>query len=116
MNAQDETGESLLSNQDSFTIFQWPGANAYTPSYLQVWRRTNVFGTRADQTVVRILLEDMRCPAGHAAHRKERREQIDRHADHVIRAGRIKVYIGIQLFLGFHERLDPRGHFIPLPL
>ena len=51
-------------------------------------RRADVLGARADQPVVRVLLQDVRRPAGHAAHGKHRREQLRRNAERVIRGRR----------------------------
>src|SRR5690606_17662212 len=38
--------------------------------------RSGVLGTRTDQAVVLVLLKDVRRPAGHAADREDRREQV----------------------------------------
>ena len=62
-------------------------------------RRPDVLGARADQAVVRVLLEDVRRPAGDAADGEDRREQIDRDAERVVRRRRVEVDVRVQLLL-----------------
>src|SRR5688572_476699 len=83
---------------------------------LQLRRRTSVLSSRANQPVVRILLENVCRPARHAAHRKERRKQINGHPDHVVRARGVEVDVRVDLLFGLHDFLDPRRHLKPLAL
>src|SRR5687767_6707843 len=46
--------------------------------------RADVVGARPDEAVVRVLFEAVRRPARHAAHREDRREQIDWNAERVV--------------------------------
>src|SRR5262249_840500 len=59
--------------------------------------RADVFRARANQAVVRVLLEHVRGPARDAADRENRREQIDRDAERVVRRRGIEVHVRIQL-------------------
>src|SRR5262245_42034452 len=76
-------------------------------------RRPRIVGARTDQTVVRVLLEDVRGPAGDAAHREDRRVEIDRDAERVVGGCRVEVDVRIQLLLAFDERLDALRHIEP---
>ena len=77
--------------------------------------RADVVGARADQAVVRVLLEHVRRPARDAADREDRREQIDRDAERVVGRRRIEVDVRVQLLLGLHQRLDALRHLEPAP-
>ena len=54
----------------------------------------------ANQAVVTILLENVRGPAGHAAHREDRGEEVDGNAERIVGGRRIEVHVGV-------EALDP---------
>src|SRR5436190_14915628 len=75
--------------------------------------RTDVVGARADQPVVGVLLEAVRGPARDAADGKNRREQIDRDAQRVVRRRRVEVDVGIQLLLAGDQLLDAARHLEP---
>src|SRR5215211_3847891 len=53
--------------------------------------RPDVFRARPDQTIVGVLLEHMRRPAGDAADGEERREQVDRYPERVVRCRRVEI-------------------------
>src|SRR5207237_244550 len=78
--------------------------------------RSDVVSARPDQPVVRVLLEHVRGPPRHAADREDRREEIDRNAEHVVGGRGIEVHVRIQLLLTLHERFDPLRHRKPLRL
>ena len=59
-------------------------------------RQALVVGARADQAVVVVLLEHVRRPARHAAHREDRREQVDRNAQRIVRRRRIEIDVRVQ--------------------
>src|ERR1039457_3134671 len=63
-----------------------------------------VFGARTDQTVVAVLLQHVRSPAGHAADGEDRRVEIDRNAQRIICGSRVEVHVRVQL-LDFPHRL-----------
>src|ERR1022692_2424309 len=65
-----------------------------------------IFRARADQAIVLVLLQRVRRPSGHAAHREDRREQIHRNAQRIIGRGRVEIYVGDQPFF----RLDGLLH------
>ena len=75
--------------------------------------RADVVGARTDQPVVRVLLEHVRRPARDAADRENRREQIDRDAERVVRRRRVEVDVRVQLLLGLDQRLDALRHLEP---
>src|SRR5213079_937343 len=64
-----------------------------------------VLGARPDEPVVAVLLENVRGPAGHAAHREDRRELVGRDAHgRIARAGE-QVHVRVDvLLLGHHSR------------
>ena len=58
-----------------------------------------VLRARPDQPVVAVLLQNVRRPAGHAADRENRREQIDRNAQRIVRRRRVEIDVGVQALL-----------------
>ena len=78
--------------------------------------RPDVLGARADQAVVRVLLEDVRRPARDAADREDRREQVDRDAERVVGGRRVEVDVRVQLLLRLDQRLDALRHLEPVRL
>src|SRR5690242_13310187 len=50
-----------------------------------------VIGARADQSIVAVLLENMCRPSRHAAHRKDRREQINGNPERVVSRRRVEI-------------------------
>ena len=75
--------------------------------------RSDVLGARPDETVVRVLLEHVRRPAGDAAHGEDRREEIHSDAQRVIGRRRVEINVRVQLLLGLHQRLDALRHLEP---
>src|SRR5436309_2390162 len=78
-------------------------------------RGARVLGARPDQPVVAVLLEHVRGPAGHAAHREDRRELVggDAHG-RVARAG-VEVHVRVDvLLLGHHARDDVEDFHLAL--
>src|SRR5947209_1763039 len=76
--------------------------------------RSDIFRCRADYAVIGILFKSMSDPAGYAAHGEDRRIEVERNAHQIVGAGRIKVNIGIEFFLGEDELFYLTGHFVPL--
>src|SRR5688572_11607079 len=76
-------------------------------------RRAGVLRARADQTIVRVLLEDMSRPAGHAADGEDRRVEIDRNPERVVGGRRVEINVRIQLLVALDERFDPLRHVEP---
>ena len=66
----------------------------------------DVFGTRADEFVVAVLLKDVTCPAGDAAHRKDRRVKVERNAHQIIRRSRVEIDVREHSLLLVHQLLD----------
>src|SRR5215467_6356292 len=74
---------------------------------------TNIFGTRANEAIVGVLLEYMRCPAGDAAASKNGCIQIDWDTQCVVDGGRVEVNVGIQISMAFDIAFDDARHLIP---
>src|SRR5204862_7649221 len=66
----------------------------------------DVFGARADEPIVGVLLEHVRRPAGYAADGEDRREQLDGDAQRVIGRRRTEIEVGIEPPLRPDERFD----------
>src|SRR5579864_4182141 len=79
-------------------------------------RGPDVVGARADEAVVRILLEHVRRPAGDPAHGKDRRVEIDRQAERVEHRRGVEVDVRVETLLGLDDLLDAFGHRVPLRL
>src|ERR1019366_7270678 len=71
-----------------------------------------IFGPRANQAIVAVLFEHMRGPAGHAAHREDRRVQIDGNAQRVIGRRRIEIHVRLETL----NRLDGLFHGLRQPV
>src|ERR1700736_6341820 len=83
--------------------------------YVVIWViRAQVVGTGADQAVVIELLDYVRGPATDAGDGEDRRKQVHVDAEGVIGGSGIKVDIGVQLLVGFHEFFDLVRHLKPL--
>src|SRR5260221_6778568 len=76
-------------------------------------RRPDVVGPRTNEPVVRVLLEAVRGPAGDAADGEDRREEIDRDAERVVRGRRVEVHVRVKLFLAPDERLHAARQVAP---
>src|SRR5262245_6078182 len=102
---------SWPSSQRSIVLFQWARATRF-PRTIEIpanrfraglssfeWLvalrigRTDVFGARADQAVVRVLLEHVCGPAGDPADGKDRREQLDVDPERVVGGRRVEVHV-----------------------
>ena len=75
--------------------------------------RADVLGPRPNQPVVRVLLEDVRGPAGDAAHRENRREQVDRDPERVVGGRRVEIDVRVELLFRLDQRLDALRHLEP---
>jgi len=75
---------------------------------------TDVFGLRPDQAVVRVLLADVRGPAGGPPGGEHRREQVRGQAEGVKHRGHVEVDVGVQALLVHHHLLDPLADVEPL--
>src|ERR1017187_2889934 len=73
-----------------------------------------VFGARTDQTVVAVLLQHVRSPAGHAADGENRRVEIDRNAQRIICGRRVEVHVRVQLLDFPHRLFHPLGQPVQL--
>src|SRR2546423_2060845 len=74
---------------------------------------TDIVGTWTDQAIVRVLLQHVRRPSGHPAHRENRRVEIDRNAERVVGGRGIEIDVRVQLLLRLDERLDALRHLAP---
>src|SRR5581483_6317029 len=59
--------------------------------------KSRVIGSRSNQTVVLILLENVGSPSRHTAHSESRREQVNRDAKRVVSGSRVEIHVGVQL-------------------
>ena len=75
-----------------------------------------IFRSRADQSIVIELLDDVRGPSADARHRKDWREKIHVNSKRVIGRRRIEIDVGVQLLVGFHELFDLVRNLEPLGL
>src|SRR5664280_456460 len=73
-----------------------------------------VFGPRTNQTVVAVLLQHVRRPAAHPAHRENGRVEIDRNAQRIVCRSRIEVYVGIQFLDLLHRLFHALGEPVQL--
>src|SRR5262245_2532946 len=76
----------------------------------------DVVAAGADQTVVVVLLDDVRRPARDAAGRDHRREQIDRDAERVEERRRVEVDVGDELLRFVDAGVELHRHLVPLEL
>src|SRR5947209_2284272 len=76
----------------------------------------DVFGTRTDQFVVGVLLENMTGPTRNSRDGKNRRVKVERNAHQVIGRRRVKIYVREHSLFLVHELLDPLRHLIPFHL
>src|SRR5262245_30640291 len=77
---------------------------------------TDVLRAWADQTVVVVLLDDVRAPAGDAARGDHRGEEVDRDAERVEERRGIEIDVRDEA-LGFADPLvQLHGHLVPLEL
>src|SRR5258705_8514633 len=79
-------------------------------------RRADVVAARADQSVVVVLLDDVRRPARDATGRDHRREEIDGNAERVEERRRVKVDVRDQLLRLVDARVELHSHLVPLEL
>src|SRR5262249_34057568 len=86
-----------------------PSARVERQERLRI-RRADIVRTRTNQPVVRVLLQAVRGPPRDAADGEDRREQIDRDAERVVRGRRVEVDVRIELLLPCHELLDALRH------
>src|SRR4029453_9466742 len=96
--------------------FKLSGSSAINRQKLLRIRRPDVVRTRPDQPVVGVLLEDVRRPSGDAAHREDRRVEINRNPERVERRRGVEVDVRIELLLARDDRLDALRELEPLRL
>src|SRR5512142_1126320 len=72
-----------------------------------------VLGARTDEPVVPVLLHHVGGPAGAAGEREDRRVEVGRNAEHVIRRRRIEIDVAVEPLLLADELLDPPRHRVP---
>src|ERR1700730_1600002 len=70
----------------------------------QLW--PSVKGARTDQSIVIVLLDDVRAPASHARGSKNRRVQFRRETEHGKYRRRVQIDIRTELFLALHRLLE----------
>src|SRR6476620_6147336 len=75
--------------------------------------RPDVVSPGPDEPVVLVLLQAVRGPARDAAHGEDRRIQIDRDPEGVIRGRRIEIHVRVELLLAGDELFNPFGHLEP---
>src|ERR1035437_1915502 len=73
-----------------------------------------VFGPRTNQTVGAVLLQHVRRPAAHPAHRENGSVEIDRNAQRIVRRSRIEVHVVIQLLDLLHRFSHAPGEPVQL--
>src|SRR5258708_33107107 len=76
-------------------------------------RLAGVLAQRPVQSVVSQLFKNMCRPTGRARDRKNRCEQVGRHAERVINGSRVEIDIGVQAPLLFHQDGNPVTHSDP---
>src|SRR6266545_4083603 len=62
-------------------------------------RQARVVGARPDQPVIAVLLQDVRRPAGDAAHGEDRRELVRGDAHRRVGRARVEIHVGEDLLL-----------------
>src|SRR5260370_41398218 len=72
-----------------------------------------VLAQRPVQSVVGELVKNMCVPTGRARERKNRCEQVGRHAERVINGSRVEIDVRVQAPLLFHQCGNPFRHFDP---
>src|SRR5690349_21681913 len=72
----------------------------------------DVLAVRADQPVVRVLLDHVRRPPRHPAHREDAGEKVGRNPQVVIDGGGVEVDVGQQALLLCDDLFHPPGHAV----
>src|SRR5207253_11030650 len=73
-----------------------------------------VFGSRANQAVVPVLLERVRRPAGHPAYGESGGVEVDRDAQRIVGRSRVEIHVRVQPLGGSHGLFDARGKLVEL--
>src|SRR6267142_403055 len=76
--------------------------------------RSDVFSSRPNQPVVPELLQNVSGPAGDAAAREDRCEQICWDSERVISRSRIEVDVRVQMLFAHDDLFHLPGHLVPL--
>src|SRR5262249_14525353 len=76
----------------------------------------DILGARPDQTVVVVLLDDVRAPAGNAARGDDGREEVDRDAERVEERRRVEVDVGNETLGPADPLVQLHGHLVPFEL
>ncbi len=89
---------------------------AFVESHKPPWLGSDVLRSRLNQSVVELLLDDVRRPACDASDDKQRREKIAVQTEIVIQPSRWPIDIGSQFFVLPHCRFDGINRVLqPLP-
>src|ERR1035437_3756513 len=93
-----------IRNPDSLAVGDWYPRLPY--------REAGVVGSGTDETVVVVLLQHVRGPAGHAAYGEDWGEDIDGDAERIIRGRGVEIDVGVEIFRFLYVLFDLRRGFV----